>query len=437
MRALAMAFLLLATGCTALVQPAEDRVRCVVGDVDPCPDGERCFQGFCTPVPDAGTCLENEIGCNGIDDDCDGIVDEGSDFDGDGFTWCDEDPALRDCRDDDPTIYPGAPEDPPCDGADNDCSGTAAECPTGQLCHPDGGCAPPDCSFVSGICTSSQRCNLDADPPRCEELTSDNCTNDADCAALVGTICDPVTRTCIEPHPLGESCAEDAQCAGADAGVRCFEAAALGLTVSPTAKVCSCACCSNADCPVGSVCWASGTGARGCLPRAMVGDLPHEPCGRDRDCSHQCRLEETRVQGQSRYALACGSGLTWNGLGASCGEWYDLFGCASGICLDGKCSAACGNDADCGFGGTCGYVQIDGRETVQACVFGSSGSGSLGASCREPSDCSGWTCLEDARGSYCAEACCTDADCGSGYVCRPASFGTYWGMLCQQPDSST
>ncbi len=128
LRAASLALFALVSGCTVLVQPTEDRVRCQLGSSDPCPDGQRCIEGFCTPVPDGGpTCADREVGCNGIDDDCDGTVDEGSDFDGDGFTWCAESFAERDCRDDDATIYPGAPSDPPCDGADNDCSGTAAE----------------------------------------------------------------------------------------------------------------------------------------------------------------------------------------------------------------------------------------------------------------------------------------------------------------------
>lgn len=57
---------------------------------------------------------------NGVDDDCDGIVDEGTDSyddDGDGFS---ED--AGDCNDDDASIFPYAEE--VCDGNDNDCNGT-------------------------------------------------------------------------------------------------------------------------------------------------------------------------------------------------------------------------------------------------------------------------------------------------------------------------
>ena len=46
----------------------------------------------------------------------------GEDKDGDGARWCD------DCRDDDPSIHLGAPE--LCNGVDDNCNGTVDEgCP--------------------------------------------------------------------------------------------------------------------------------------------------------------------------------------------------------------------------------------------------------------------------------------------------------------------
>ena len=68
---------------------------------------------------DAGINPDAEEVCNGVDDDCSGIVDDAPDGDGDGYDGC------LDCDDDDPFIYPGAAEAH--DAIDNDCSGQADE----------------------------------------------------------------------------------------------------------------------------------------------------------------------------------------------------------------------------------------------------------------------------------------------------------------------
>ncbi|MCP4803711.1 MAG: hypothetical protein GY913_14940 [Proteobacteria bacterium] len=59
--------------------------------------------------------------CDGVDNDADGLVDEGHDADGDGVNWCDDD-----CDDDDADSYPGN-EEIDGDGKDNDCDGMIDE----------------------------------------------------------------------------------------------------------------------------------------------------------------------------------------------------------------------------------------------------------------------------------------------------------------------
>ncbi len=57
----------------------------------------------------------------GVDNDCDEVVDDGLDADGDGFSSCATADRELDCRDDDERINPGADE--LCDGIDNNCDG--------------------------------------------------------------------------------------------------------------------------------------------------------------------------------------------------------------------------------------------------------------------------------------------------------------------------
>ncbi len=75
--------------------------------------------------------------CDGVDNNCNGLCDEGTDSDGDGYNHCgtldprtdplpedpgcvEASPALSDCAPDDPAIHPFAPER--CDGVDTDCN---------------------------------------------------------------------------------------------------------------------------------------------------------------------------------------------------------------------------------------------------------------------------------------------------------------------------
>ncbi len=144
-----------------------------------------------------------EAQCNQIDDDCDGVVDDGDfDQDGDGFKVCD-----GDCNDNNADIHPGALEI--CDDVDNDCDGNIdgdqTQCYSGP---PDtvgvGLCVAGTSQCVAGVpsgdCAgevvpAAEECDLlDND---CDGLVDEDFDNDGDgfpdcalCPSLTPAQCD-------------------------------------------------------------------------------------------------------------------------------------------------------------------------------------------------------------------------------------------------------
>jgi len=143
---------------------------------EPCLGEAGCGGGVYVCAPDGlgvvceGAGVPVAERCNGLDDDCDGIVDNGCDDDGDG--WCDADMEYwgsplcphggGDCDDDDPTVHPGAPE--VCDGKDNNCDGVtdgmvepcAGGCGAGTSTCTAGVWGP--CTGGSGVCDPASPC---------------------------------------------------------------------------------------------------------------------------------------------------------------------------------------------------------------------------------------------------------------------------------------
>ncbi|MBI4169707.1 MAG: putative metal-binding motif-containing protein [Acidobacteria bacterium] len=127
--------------------------------------------------------------CNAADDDCDTLVDEGFDRDGDGFTTC-----GGDCNDANPAIRPGAVE--VCNNIDDDCDGVIDEGfdRDGDGFAPCGG----DCDDANPAVhpAAAEACNsIDDD---CDTLTDEGFDADGDGFTTCQGDCDD-TSSAVHP----------------------------------------------------------------------------------------------------------------------------------------------------------------------------------------------------------------------------------------------
>jgi hypothetical protein len=364
---------------------------------------------------------------NGVDDDCDGYIDEGcnpcttTDADNDGASECD-----GDCDDNDPTMYPGAPE--LCDGKDNDCNTfTVTNCDVSNECNHDG---DDDYSNDPDVCMNDRIC-------ACEVNNSGNCTGNYFCTSFCNTSetgprgdgCTS-TQTCqydllrsaavhgcgersdvAGTGQAGESCGDDSDC-------RSLNCVKLNLAGPPDRR-CLDYCGSDAYCDApGTTCRLRFGEDGQCYPDSYLGSDPvGTACTSDLDCDHG--FCATDPDDGSRYCTepCCSDGDCPGGY--TCSLRGDSTDTNFVFPSDGT---SCGTAADCGpdegdvcYSGQCAWRLV---ETATMCIKDDAGQGgnTAGQACTQNSDCASNFCELDL--GVCIDPCCSDSSCPQGLACE-------------------
>lgn len=332
-----------------------------------------------------------------------------------GVQQCAKDGALK-------CVATNVPAAEVCDGLDNDCNGLVDDganlCAGGQLCDrgacvprcDDGHCPAPLVCTAGGVCGEAACKDVSCDPgkrcaggvcaPSCQGITcpaGQTCRGGACLDACLGIKCED-GFVCIDG-----ACQQGCDCRGCPKGTtcgpgrRCIEDACKDVTC-PAGSTCSAgACvdnCMGAVCPVGQSCHAG----------ACVDDCAGVSCGAGQRCAGGACVDACA-------GVTCAGGQT----------------CRSGACVD-ECNVTCAADKVC-RGGSC-VDRCDGVTCPagQACRGGSCVDPCVGVTCSAAQKCVAGQCVGACLGvgclpsqtcvaGVCRDSCQSDGQCPNGQAC--------------------
>ncbi|MCC6747440.1 MAG: hypothetical protein IT371_07270 [Deltaproteobacteria bacterium] len=327
-------------------------------------------------------CIPQAEVCNGIDDDCDGKVDEDVPSSPCGNTLGVCKGGATACVGGQIVCQGGQAGSPElCDGLDNDCDGTTDG--MSEICFPFATGCDPKAGTCQGVCRLGVR----------------SCTAGlwASCQGAVGPTaerCDGLDNDCDGQTDEQAECPGGSQCVNG----QCTRACGLSEFACPKGQVCK-----NSWC-IPDTCDAAACRERGGVCKA--GDCV------DLCASVTCNLYETCVKGQcvdhSCYAKGCPKGSR----------------CVHGICTEDACAAtSCGEGTYCVKGRCVALCEVLGCGPDQTCRLVEE-AGSPVTRCT-PDPCAKVFCGAGAvcREGRCVEDPCAATKCLSGELCRAGQCG--------------